>query len=823
MLTKNPVFTIIVLVVLGLGVGANTAIFGVWDRVILRPLPVHKPHELVKVECYMTIDNGKYFATSGQFRYSDYEKFSGQSRLFTGMLAYGGHGKVNLRDQDGVYRAEILAVSGNYFEVFGVRPCLGRTFAAEDGRISAEQPVAVISHALWRRRFGGHKEVVGQQVTVDNLAVTIIGVAPPKFTGRLLGLPDIYIPLNAWARLHNITLSDYQTNLVHLIGRLKPGINRAQAEARLRVVAGWIAEGDPEEIQSTVLLSPANRQKLSGVKQASYPLPLLMTASVMLLLIVCANIANMQLVRGTTRCKEIAIRQAMGASRMQIIRQLLIESLLLTVLGGICGVVLALWLDRLLCAFLSATSFFQFAPGLDVRTPGFALGASLATGVAFGLTPALQTTRFSVTPALKTVNTLAQCSIKGRTRFRYLLIAQIAVSVPVLILGGLCARGLLNLRKEDPGFDPARVITIRPNLAREAKDLPMISQCMFDLRERIKAMPPVRNVSLAGCVPLGESSGVRGIKHIEGAERTARGGLHWIYNAVDSDYFETLGVRILRGRSFTRHDGLQSNKVTLINEVIAQRFWPTQNPIGKRVTVSTGRTTTEIRQIVGVVETVKLRSIREQASPTMYLPIAQCSWYRNPDHPLSVPSLLVRAQGDPWALIPGIRSLIESSSMPIDFRIETVADQLHNMLYPQRVITGALTLLGLVGMLLSATGIYGVLAFMVRKRTREIGIRMTLGALKRDVVLPILGQGIGFCGIGLLLGLGLSLCVTRILNSRLSVLRDWDRNFLFGVQTWDVLTFAGAALLVMAVALLACYVPARQAARIDPMEALRYE
>jgi len=824
MLRKDPAFTAIVLVVLGLGVGANTAIFGVWDKVILRPLPVAKPHELVKVECHMTIDNGKYFDTSGRFRYSDYERFSSQAQLFSGMLAYGGQGKVSLRDQDGMNRQDALAVSGNYFDIFGVKPCVGRMFHAQDDRLSADQSVAVISHAFWRRRFGGRKDVVGQQIAIDNVPVTIIGVAPARFTGKLLGLPEIYLPLSVWAGMNNVSLQDNPENLVHMIGRLKPGVSRVQAEARLRVVASWITEDDPEEIQSTVLLSPANRQKLSGVKQAAYPLPLLMAGSIMLLLIACANIANMQLVRASTRHKEIAIRRAMGASRARIIRQLLCESLLLAVLGGFCGILLATWLDRLLCTFLSSTSFFRFPPGLDARTLTFALAVSLATGVAFGLSPALQITRSSVTPALKAICALAHNPIKGRKLHHRFVIVQVAVSLPVLVFGALCARGLFNLRKEDPGFDPAKVLVVAPDFQGEIHNLGVFSQFIFDLRECVNAVPNVKSASLVGSIPLGESGGVTHVKGIEAPGIPVAKRFRWEFNVVGPEYFQTLGIPLLKGRSFTVHDDFRSTKVILINDVVAQRYWPNQNPIGKRVTLRGGvDQPVEPWEIIGIVATFKLRSIREKPGPIMYLPMAQCPWFKTPDHTLCVPSLLMRAQGDPRALIPGIRSLIKSSPLPIACHVETIADRLHEMFYPQRVITGTLTLLGLIGVLLSACGTYGVLAYVVRQRTREIGIRMALGATKQKVMMPILGKGIRLSAIGLFLGLGLSLCAARVLEVKLPDMREWDRNFLFGVHTWDVMTFVDAALIMTAVALLACYIPARNAAKIDPMEALRYE
>jgi len=824
MLRKNPAFAAVVLVVLGLGVGANTAIFGVWDRVILRPLPVARPHELVKVECHMTIDNGKDFGTSGRFRYSDYERFNNQPQLFSGMLAYGGQGKVSLRDQNGASHQDALAVSGNYFAVFGVKPCVGRMFLPEDDRLSADQSVAVISHALWRRRFGGHKDVVGQQLTIDNLPVTIIGVAPAKFAGKLLGLPDIYIPLCVWARMHNVSLQDHPENLVHLIGRLKPGVSRVQAEARLRVVARWITEDAPKEIQSTVLLSPANRQKLSGVKQAVYPLPLLMAVSVMLLLIACANIANMQLVRATLRRKEIAIRQAMGASRARIIRQLLSESLLLAVLGAFCGVLLAIWLDRLLCTFLSSTSFFRFTPGLDARTLTFALAVSLGTGVAFGLAPALRITRFSVIPALKAIDALAHNPVKGKKLRQRFVIVQVAVSLPVLVFGALCARGLFNLRKENPGFDPAKVLVVAPDLQGKMSNLGIFSQFIFDLRERVNAVPNVTSASLVGSVPLGESAGSTHVKGIEAPGIPAKKRFQWEFNVVGPEYFQTLGIPLLKGRRFTTHDGPQSTKVILINDVVAQRYWPNQNPIGRRVTFRGGvDQPVEPWEIIGIVATSKLRTIREKPRPIMYLPMPQCPWFKTPDHRLCVPSLLMRAQGDPRALVPGIRSLIKSSPLPVDCHVETIADRLFETFYPQRVITGTLTLLGLLGILLSACGTYGVLAYVVRQRTREIGIRMALGATRREVMMPILGKGIRLSAIGLILGLGLSLCAARILERKLPDMRDWDSNFLFGVQTWDLLTFVYAALAMMAVVLLACAIPARRAAKIDPMVTLRYE
>ena len=823
MLVKNPGFTVIVLIVLGLGVGANTAIFGVWDKVILRPLPVDKPHELVKVECQVSWDEGEYSGTDSLFHYSDYEICSNQSNVFSGMLAYGGRGNVNLRSRDGVSRQDAMAVSGNYFDVFGIKPCLGRVFLPEDDHVSANQPVAVISHAFWRRWFGSNKAVIGKQIIIDDQPVTIIGVTPSKFAGKILGLPDIYIPLSVWARMNNFSLQDRRESWLHLIGRLKPGVSHEQAEAILRVVAARVTEGDPDDIQRNVVISAASRQKISGVKEAIYPLPLLMAVSIMLLLIACANIANMQLVRATTRHKEIAIRQAMGASRGRIIRQLLCESLVLALLGGFCGILLAIWLDGLLCSFLSSTSFFQFTPGLDARILAFALAVSLATGMAFGLTPALQTTRFSVIPALKEINAFAHRPVKGRKLHHLFVIAQVAVSIPVLVFGGLCARSLLKLQNEDPGYDPANILKVAPNLQGEHQSLAVISQFIFDLRERVSAMPNVKSASLVGSIPLGESSGVQGVNQIEGAEISINKGLHWIYNVVGPEYFQTLGIPLLEGRGFTVHDGPQSAKVMLINDVLAQRYWPNQSPIGKRVTFWERYETGETREIIGIVQAAKLRSIREKPRPIMYLPMAQCPRYKAPEHSLFVPALLIRAHRNPRSLIPGIHKIIKSLPMPIACDVETIADQLYEMFYPQRVITGTLNMLGLIGILLSAFGTYGVLAYVVRQRTREIGIRMALGATKREVMMPILYKGIRLSTIGLILGLGLSLCATRLLEVFLPDIRQWDSNFLFGVHTWDLMTFVNAALVMTAVALLACYIPARRAARIDPMVALRYE
>jgi putative ABC transport system permease protein len=824
-LARSPGFTATALLVIGLGIGANTALFNALDQVYMRPLPVRKPHELASVQYHYRSPDGGWESIEGTFNYAAYETYREQSGVFAGLAAFTRGQAMNLRIGDEMARVEAVAVSVNYFSTLGVQPALGRLFVPEQEQSdAADYPVAVISHGLWRRQFAGKADVLGKQVLLDDRPLTIIGVTRPGFTGTAVGrVTDVYLPLGTYARDSGID-DPNGGNWLYLLGRLRPDVDREQAQAALRVLASQTKETGPDAPTITMLVLDGRQGFVSDEAQvASYPLGLFQAGAALVLLIACANIANLQLARAATRHKEIAVRRALGAGRRRILRQLLVESMLLALAAGGLGVLLALGLDRVICAALPRIVSANMDPGLQVHiSPGlpgrvllFAVAISLATGIAFGLTPALQMIRRNVVPALKETAGYADLPARRWNPHNLLVVAQITVAVIVMVCSGLCLRNLVGLRSIDPGFDPANVLAV--SLEGWPLDRPELGRFMDNLHERVTQLPGVMSASLSLCIPLSEAGSMTQVTHIEGTETRRGKKIDQHLGIVSPGYFQTLGQALLAGRDFSIRDGPDCAKVTVVNEVMARRYWPNQNPIGKRVTLSGGRDKPdEVWEVVGVVEAVKVRSILEESRPIAYLPIAQ--------RPSVIPPvLLIRGTGDPRSLIPAIRREVTALEPPLPFEIRTVAEQVSQLLLPQQILTGILNIFGFVGLVLSAMGIYAVMAYAVRQRTREIGIRMALGARSHHILASVLLRGAVLLIIGLSLGLGVSLAGARLLASLLPLIRQWDKFFLRDVYTWDPLTYVAAALVIAVVTLLACYLPARRAARIDPMVALRYE
>jgi predicted permease len=737
--------------------------------------------------------------------------------VFADLAAFTRSQAMNLRIDDEVAQVEAVAVSVNYFSVLGVQPALGRVFVPEQEQSDAAYyPVAVISHGLWRRQLAGKADVLGKQVVLEDRPLTIIGVTRPGFTGTTVGrVADVYLPLAAYAR--DTEIHDAKSgHWLCLLGRLRPGVDREQAQAALRVLAAQTKESGPDAPTITMLVSDGSQGFVSDeARVASYPLGLFQAGAALVLLIACANIANLQLARSATRHKEIAVRRALGAGRRHILRQLLVESMLLALAAGGLGILLAMGLDRVICAALPRIVSADTDPALQVHiSPGlsgrmllFAVAISLATGIAFGLTPALQMVRRNVVPALKESAGYADLPARRWNPHNPLVVAQIAVAVVVMVCSGLCLRNLIGLRSIDPGFDPANVLTA--GFEGWTFDRPELGRFMDDLYERVNGLPGVMSASLSLCVPLSESGSMTQATHIEGFEIPPGRELTQHLGIVSPGYFQTLGQTLLAGRDFNIQDGADCPKVMVVNEAMARRYWPNQNPIGKRVKPD------EVWDVVGVVKAVKVRSILEESRPIAYLPI--------PQRPSIIPPvLLIRGAGNPQSLLPAIRREMAALEPPLPLEIRTVAQRVSQLLLPQQILTGILNSFALVGLLLSAMGLYAVMAYAVRQRTREIGIRMALGAQRRHILASVLLRGALLLTIGLTLGLGLSLAGARLLAGLLPLIRQWDKFFLQGIYTWDPLTYAAATLVIAAVTL-AAWIPARRAARIDPMVALRYE
>jgi predicted permease len=804
MLRKNPGFSLVAILTLALGIGANTAIFSVVDKVMVRRLPVSEPERLVRV-----VGRGEHDMSFSQPLYADYLN---HSEALLGLVAYS-ETPLNLSDGTRAERAAGLIVSGNYFAVLGVTPALGRTFLPEEDRTWGTHPVAVVSYGLWQRRFGADPKLVGRTISLNGYRFTVVGVAPPEFTGVVRGAaPDVYVPLMMsreaapqWAD----GVAAREMSWLSLIGRLKPGVRREQAEAALSALAAQYAKIYPKNTDSAVALEDGRKGETEGVSELSTPLVLLMAAVGLVLLIACANVANLLLARAAGRRKEIAVRLAVGASRGRLVRQLLTESLLLSVIGGALGLLLAIWLANWLTAFSPPDSSFAesgLLTQLDWRVLGFAAVLSLLTGVFFGLAPALQSSKPDLIPTLKDEMAGAGAGRRWLTLRNLLVAAQVALSCLVLVGAGLCVRSLRNLVAIDAGFEPAKVVVLATDLALSGYTEERGRQFYTELLERTKALPGVESASLARIVPLG-NRGMRIGLEVEGYTPAPNESIEFDFNLVGPDYFRTMKMPLVRGREFTPQDEAKAKQVVIINEAVARTYWPGQDPIGKRLflgSVSASQSA-DTPEVIGVVKDSKYRSLTEQVNPTMFLPVWQ---HYRPDL-----ALHVRTAGNAGATVEAVRTLAQSldASLPI-YNVRTLEEQKQRSLYAPRLAATLLGGFGLLALALAALGLYGVMSYAVAQRMREIGVRLALGAQSRDVFKLIARQGLTLAGVGLMLGIGSALALTRLMQTA-----------LYGVSPTDPLTFTGIALLLTFVASLACWIPARRATTVDPLTALRHE
>jgi len=682
----------------------------------------------------------------------------------------------------------------------------------------------VISHGLWRRLFDGDPAVLGKTISIRNHILTVVGVTQPEFTGTVAAMnPGVYVTLGTSQQIDNSLMFHPGNFSLYVLGRLNPGISRAQAEARLLVLTEQINQVDSYRTAYTNFMVKDGSRGTNPVAQEDYywlVVVLFQAPTMLVLLVACANVANILLARGIMRQREIAIRRAMGANRRDIIRQLLVECSLMALLSGVCGALLAHWLTLTVRYALPYIQQIGLPVGVDVRILCLTLLGSLGSVFLFGLVPTLQVSRPNVITVLKdgagTVTLFAR-----RFNLRNILVViQVAFSVIVLSFGILCLLSLRALRVADPGYDHKRVLAVSIHLEDNSPVNIDFRQLFTHLQERVTSLPGVQAVSLGSDVPLTATGRTRtGAKYVEDFQMPAdQDIIPWDYKIVGPRYFRTLGVPLLRGRDFTPQDGPGTSRVMIINELMAQHFWPGQDPIGKHVDVGGGP-----REVIGVVKAVKFRNIRKKPEPLSFWPLAQFDASGKP-LPAHTWDLLIRTQGDQQSLVSLLKGELESADLtPATYKIGTLAErasELHNV---QRAITGLLGAIGAVGLLFVATGIAGVMAFEVSQRTREIGIRMALGAQWKDVLRFVLRKGAILTGIGLGLGLGLSCIPCYILSCLVPDFRFVDEYALYGVHMWDPLTYSCVILLVSLIMLAACYIPARRATKIDPMEALRYE
>ena len=801
LLRKSPGFTTVVVVSLGLGIGVNTTIFSFVNAVLLRPLPsVEQPDRLVEI--YTSYAGGMRF---GAVSYLDYVDLRDRNQVFDGIMAQ----RLTLVNLSRNGENEIVpgaVVSGNYFSVLGVKAGRGRTFLPEEDQTPGASPVAVISHGLWQRRFAAEPSLVGQTITINARSFTVVGIAPQEFVGANVGLaPDIWIPLmmQAVAMPGADRLKERGIRWLELVGRVKPGVSLKQARAATNTVAAQLAQENPATNRATSATVVGLGQGTAGIQSTLSPiLTLLMVIVLSVLLLACFNVANLLLVRATARRKEIGIRLAMGATRTRLVRQLLTESLLLSAFAGAAAFPLAYLSSLVILALKPPTSFpILLDPKLDSRILIFAVVISFLTGIIFGLVPAIQTSSTRVLPALKDESSLQGYS-KSRLRSLF-VVAQVAVSFVLLISAGLFIRSLLKARTNNVGFQSQSLLIASLDVGLGGYDEKRGSIFYQQLIQRIEALPSVSSASLAKTIPLEVGVTQQMGVAIEGHETPSQTNISMDYNIVTPRYFETMGIPLLQGQDFSERDVSGNPGVVIVNEALAQRYWPGQSPLGKRITTAGGKG--RVLSVVGLAKNSKYYGFREDSPPFIYLPFAQ--FYR------PGMTLQVTTSEDPRTLLKGVRQQVQDldRGVPV-FNVKTMAEHLGVALFELRTAAALLSVFGLLALFLSTAGLYGLMAYSVSQRKREIGIRMALGAQQKDIFKLLIREGMLLTLIGLITGLVAAVGLTRFLST-----------LLYGVNSLDLLTYAFVALLLAGVALLASFFPAREATKVDPVRALSYE
>lgn len=809
-LGRNPGLTAVAVVTLAIGIGVNVALFSVLNDLFLRPLPVRQPSQIVELAFGQRGAFGEF-----NFSYPDFRDIRDQETSFSGMLAYR-FGFAGLGDGRRVERVSASYVTGNYFTLLRLRPALGRLIQPEDGNVSSVNPVVVLGYSYWKSRFAGNPNVIGRQVSLDGHAVTIIGVAPKGFRG-LLSIVDMqaYLPLSmsgAWGSNNWFTQRD--NHVLFVLARLKRGVPLGQAQASLNVIGSRLSKQHPRaDAAATLRVFPQREARLSpqpepgDYKGLVLAFSLFLGLAVMLLLLACFNVANILLVRATSREHEMAVRSALGAGRARLGRQILTESVLLAFLGGGAGILVGAWACALLGSIhLNIGIPYQLDFTLDWRVLAYALAAALVTGFVVGAAPALRAVRTAPSDALHSSDSRSVTG--GRRKLRNaLVVAQVAGAVVLLIAAGLFTRSLAEVQRVDLGFNPHGVLNLTMNLHQAGYSNARGRQFYRELLARVRALPGVRSASLALTVPLGDAESDDAI-YIEGQPPVpGRPATRLFDNQVSPGYFETMQIPVLRGRTFTEadNDNKSAPLVAVINQTMARGFWPNQNPVGKRFKLD--HRSNPWTQVVGVVRDGKYNSVMGATPPYFYVPLAQ-------DYS-ALQTLQVRTAEPPAAMAREVERQIHelAPDLPV-FDVQTMDEALDSPygLLNFQLGAGIAAVVGILGLILAVIGVYGVVSYAASRRTREIGIRVALGARTGQIMKMVFGQGLLIVGLGVFFGLLAACAAVQVL-----------KGLLYGVSAYDPFTFVGVAILLALVSLLACYIPARRAAKVDPMVALRHE
>jgi len=797
-LIKRPGFTAVAVITLALGIGANTAIFSLISTVLLRPLPVAHAEQLVEV--YGTTHHGADYTLQSYLNYKDYRD---RNNVFSGLMSYR-FAPMSISHEGRNERVWGFLVSGNYFDTLGIHPFLGRYFLPEEDQTLGSHPVAVITYACWQKRFAS-QNVIGQPLRINGVTFTIVGVGPEGFRGTEVAyLPEVFVPTTMAKQIEpgSTWFEERGDDNLFVLGRLKDGVSTGQAESALSTITQQLAreyphdnEGRGVRLMTPGLFIPDIRNSVINFSSV------LMGVVALVLLLACVNLANLLLARATERRKELAIRLAMGASRARVVRQLITEAVLLSLGGGLGGILLATWIN----ALISSMKFPSDLPliidlRVDWRVLAFAFGVSLATGIAFGMLPALQASRPQLIPALKDEKSLGGFR---RSRLRNaLVIVQVALSLVLLVCAGLVVRSLQVAQKTRPGFNPENAVTLSFDLGLQGYTEAKGRAFQKDILRRGQTLPGVRSLALVGTLPLSLDYSYTSI-YVEGQAATGTSNLPVaVPNEISPNYFRAMEIP-LRGRDFTDRDDRDESRVAIVNETFAQRFFPGRDAIGGRF--NSNGPDEPFWEIVGVAGDGKYNSLGEATQPAFYRPMLR-------DYNTSA-ALVARTTGDPKAAIAALRGelLALDPTLPT-YDVRTLSDHLNVPLFPYRMAAVVLGSFGILAVVLAAIGIYGVMSYVVASRTRELGVRVALGAARSDVLLLIMRQGMSLALIGLAGGLLVGFGAARLIVK-----------LLFGVNPADPITFVGVTVLLGLVAALACYIPARRATKVDPLVALRYE
>jgi putative ABC transport system permease protein len=799
MLAKHKAFTSIAIITLALGIGANTAIFSVVNELLLRPLPYRDADRIVTV--WEVSPEGRHQNSTSR---ANFRAWHEQTHSFNYMAAFSDQ-RLNLTGTGEPEELSVQFTTPDFFKILGVDPILGRTFLPEDNN-AGQSPVAVLSYGLWQRRFGGQANLVGQPITLNDTAYTVIGVMPPSFQFHLKQRSGTGRPAELWTILSMPVGpgANERGRFLGTVARLKDGVGVEQAAAEMRTIHARLADAEPQfnkNFSAEVL--PLREQFFGNVRR---PLWLMLGAVGFVLLIACANVANLLLSLATSREKEIALRSALGARRTRIVRQLLTESLLLALLGSVLGLGFA-WLGIKALVAISPRDLVSLQTvGLNLTALAWTLGVSILTGIIFGLAPALHISRLNLNDSLKDGGKSESSQASGSRRLRNaLVVSEIALAVVLLASAGLLIRSFLRLQHVDRGFNTDNILTMVVRLPDRYREDPQVINFFHQTLERVRQLPTVRSAGMVNFLPLyggmGSSTGFKILGQPEPPPGEEPGT---DVRVVDGGYFGTMGIPLLRGRNFSETEQTQPKRVILINEALARKYFPNQDPLGQRLDVVMFDDPTPT-EIIGIVGNVRYDTLIDEAPPAVY--------FSHSDLTYSFMTLVVRTDGDPTAIAPAIQREIRAldPNQPVS-DVRTMDQVMSEWVARSRFNTMLLGLFAGLATLLSAVGIFGVMNYSVALRTRELGLRLAVGAQPRQVLLLVLRQGLLLTVVGVLLGLVAAFALTRLLSG-----------LLFGVTAVDVTTFSSISVLLVIVSLLACYLPARRAMRIDPLSALRYE